>query len=118
MNQDAKKIVKIGSVSLLFLIIIIFVFIGSRDLIFGVKIKNVQIINIMDGSTTPGEIMRITGNAKNAINLSINGRIISIDQQGNFDETIALLLGYNIIDIKAEDKFKNSDEKNYKLILK
>ena len=118
MNQDAKKILKISSLSILFLFIVIFAFWGSKDLIFGVKIKKVDIVNIIDGSSTPGSIMRISGNAKNAIILTLNGREISVDQQGNFDETIALLLGYNIIEIKAVDKFGNSDKKDYKLILK
>ena len=118
MNRDAKKILKISSLSVLFLFIVLFAFWGSRDLIFGVKIRKVDIVNVADRSSTPGPIMRITGNAKNAITLTLDGRTISVDQQGNFDETIALLPGYNIIEIKAVDKFNKSDVKNYKLILK
>ncbi len=60
--------------------------------------------------------MKVTGNAKNATSLTLNGREISIDREGNFGETIALLSGYNIINIKARDKFGYIDEKNYKLI--
>jgi hypothetical protein len=82
-------------------------------LIFGVKIKNV---NIVDGTRFTESILEITGNAKNATKLSLNGREISIDQKGNFNETVALLLGYNVITIKAEDKFGYMDEKNYKVI--
>ena len=44
-NQDAKKIVKISSLSVLFLFIVIFAFWGSKDLIFGVIINDVNIIN-------------------------------------------------------------------------
>jgi hypothetical protein len=113
MQKDAKKIVKIVSLSLLFLFVIIFAFINSKDLIFGVKIKNV---NITDGEKFTGSLLRITGNAKHAVNLFIDDREISIDQGGNFDETVALLPGYNIISIKAKDKFGHSDEKDYKLI--
>jgi hypothetical protein len=61
-------------------------------------------------------VLEITGVAKNAINLTLDGREISVDQQGDFDETIALLSGYNIISLKAVDKFGNIDEKNYKLM--
>jgi hypothetical protein len=63
-------------------------------------------------------VLKVTGNAKNAIKLSLNGREILIDQAGNFNETIALLKGYNIVHIKAIDQFKYSDEKNYKIIYK
>lgn len=113
MNQDAKKILKIIGFSVFSFLIIIFAFFRSKDLIFGVKIKNV---NIIDGAKVTNGILEVKGNAKNATNLTLNGREISIDQQGNFDETIVLLIGYNIIDIKAEDKFGDTDEKNYKLI--
>jgi len=73
-------------------------------------------MDIVDGSTMTNNILNITGNAKNALDLTLDGREISIDQQGNFNETIVLLPGYDIITIKAEDKFGNIDEKDYKLI--
>jgi hypothetical protein len=113
MNTNAKKILKIAGLFLFFLIIVIFAFFRSKDLIFGVKIKNVS---ITDGATMTESVMRVDGNAKNATYLSLNGREISIDQQGNFGETIALLSGYNIVQITAKDKFGATDEKNYKLI--
>ena len=113
MRQDAKKIARILFLSILFLFIIVYGFFRSKDLIFGVKIKNV---NIVDGAKVTESILEITGNAKNAINLTLNGREISVNQQGDFDETISLLSGYNIINIKAQDKFGKVDEKNYKLI--
>ncbi len=115
MNADAKKILKIGSLSIFFIFIVVYALFRSYDLIAGVKIKNVSII---DGATVTESVQKVSGNAKNAINLSLNGREISIDQQGNFDETIALLSGYNIVTLKALDKFGNSDEKDYKLIYK
>jgi hypothetical protein len=111
----SKKIIKIVSLFIFFIFIIIYAIIGSKDLIFGVKIKNV---NVVDGATVSDNIVKLTGNAKNAINLTLDGREISIDQEGNFNETIALLPGYNIINIKAKDKFGYVDEKNYKLIYK
>ena len=113
MNQDAKKTLKIGLVSILFLFIVVFVFFNSRDLIFGVKIKNV---NLKDNLKVSESIFEITGTAKNAVKLSIDGREISVDQKGNFDETIALLSGYNLVNIKAQDKFGKIDEKNYKVM--
>ena len=113
MNNDAKKIVKIGGLSIFFLIIIVIAFFGSYDLIFGVKIRN---LNITNGEKVQESVLEITGNAKNAITLTLNGREISIDQAGNFAETIALLLGYNTVTIRAQDKFGYIDEKNYKLI--
>ncbi|MFA5095609.1 MAG: hypothetical protein WC447_03065 [Candidatus Paceibacterota bacterium] len=113
MDINAKKIFKIVSFSTFLLFIAIYAFFISKDLIFGVKIKEV---NIIDGTKVADNIVKITGNARNAVDLTLNGRVISIDQKGNFNETIALLSGYNIINIKAKDEFGNSDEKNYQLI--
>jgi hypothetical protein len=113
MSKDIKKIVKVSSLSIFFIFIIIYAFFISKDLIFGVKIRNV---NIQDGTTISENVIKITGNAKNAVKLTLNGREISIDQDGNFNETISLLLGYNIVTIKAEDKFGYIDEENYKLM--
>lgn len=113
MNQDAKKILKTAGISIFFLFIVIYAFFRSKDLIFGVKIKNV---NIIDGAKVTESILRITGNATKATFLSVDDREISINQEGNFGTTLALLPGYNIIKIRAQDKFGHVDEKNYKLI--
>lgn len=109
----SKKIIKIGWFFIFFIFIVIYAILGSKDLIFGVKIKNV---NLVDGAAITENTTKLTGNAKNAVNLTLNGREISVDQNGNFKETIALLPGYNIINIKAKDKFENVDEKNYQVI--
>ena len=127
MNQNIKKTIKIGGLSIFFILIIIFAFLGSKDLIFGVKIRNVNIAvpeallmenSISKASGTTSNIIKLTGNAKNAINLPLDGREISVDKWGNFNETIALLPGYNIIDIKAKDKFGYTDEKDYQIMYK
>jgi hypothetical protein len=104
---------KIIIVFVFFLLIALYAFWGSRDIIYGVKIRNV---NIADGATFTDSVLKITGTAKNAIKLVLDGREISVDQNGNFNETIALIPGYNIINIKAQDKFGYTDEKNYKLM--
>ena len=113
MRSDAKKILKVGLFSALIIFILVYAFIRSKGLIFGVTIKNV---NLKNGETVTENVLNIDGNAKNAISLSLNDREISVDQDGNFNETVLLLPGYNTVTIKAKDKFGNSDEKDYQLI--
>ena len=115
MTPNGKKIFKLGGLLVFFISISAYAVFISKDLLFGVKITNV---NIEDGSTLTEKIIKVTGNAKNAINLTLDGREISIDQAGNFAETVALSTGYNIIGLRAEDKFGYVDEKNYQLIYK
>lgn len=113
MESNAKKILKVGSLIVLFSFIFIYAFFRSKDLIFGVKIKNVNLVN---GARYAEDVIKITGVAKNATYLGLNDREISIDQAGNFSEDFALLSGYNILKIEAKDKFGHIDEKNYQLI--
>lgn len=115
MTQDSKKIIKISLISVFFILILGYALFVSKDLIFGVKIRDV---NLIDGATLTESVQKVSGNARHAIHLTLNGREISINQAGDFRETIALLPGYNIITIRAEDKFGYVDEENYKLILK
>ena len=113
MTDESRK-VKLVIFSVFFLFIIVYGFLRSTDLLFGVKIRGV---NITDGASVNESVMKITGNARNAINLALNAREISIDLEGDFEETVALLPVYNMISIRAVDKFGYEDEKNYKLIL-
>ena len=114
-NRDNQKFFRNIALGALFIFIALFAFFGSYDLIFGVKIKDVSIEN---GATVYESVERITGTAKHAVLLSLNGREISIDKEGNFDETIALSPGYNIISIEAKDKFGSRDQEDYQLIYK
>ncbi|MEK7175692.1 MAG: hypothetical protein AAB693_02750 [Patescibacteria group bacterium] len=114
------KIIKISFFSIFFIFIIIYVIFSSKSLIFGIKIKSQlstpENINIKDGEKITNNPLKITGNAKNAKNLTLNGREINIDPKGNFNESVSLLEGYNVINLTAKDKFGNTNIKNYKLM--
>src|SRR3989344_4131710 len=101
------------ALSFFFVFFEIYSLFGSIFLFSGVKIKNGT---ILDGTKVANNIIELTGNAKNAINLTLNGREISINEAGDFNETFVLLKGYNVINIIAKDKFGYVDEKNYKLM--
>lgn len=113
MKHNAKKIIKMSVLTMFFVFIVTYAFFRSYNLIFGVNLKN---INLKDGAGFDGNILNVSGNAKNAVYLALNDREISIDKDGDFSETIALLKGYNIVEIKARDKFGNVDQKDYQLI--
>jgi hypothetical protein len=117
-NADAKKILTIASFLALFLFILVYAVFRSSNLIFGVKIKNVDINGspLQSGATVTNNVLKVTGVAQNAVDLTLDGREISVDQAGNFSETVALLSGYNIISLRAVDKFGKTDEKDYQLI--
>lgn len=118
MNQPKmisfKKKLKIGTLTLLFLIVGVITFINTKDIIYG---TNIKITNVEDGQTFTEPFIKLSGVAKNFKNLSINDRKIFTDQTGIFNENLLLLPGYNIITIKGEDKFGKTRQKVYQLIL-
>lgn len=113
MAKDQKKIISWWLVGIFFVFILFYILFVSKDILFGVQLKN---INIKNGETYTEKLLYISGNAKNAINVSLNNHEIAIDQKGNWGETVALSTGYNIITLEAKDKFGNNDKKTFRLI--
>jgi hypothetical protein len=58
----------------------------------------------------------ITGVAKRVQDITLDGRSITIDDNGNFSETILLLPGYNIETIAAHDQFGHTTQKRLELV--
>jgi len=93
----------------------LFVFIGGfafmkMEFIF----KGVQIEAKIDRDNS--SIAQVKGNAKNATHLSLNGREIFIDKEGSFTEPVALLPGFSVMTLEAQDKFGNKAEKKFELV--
>jgi hypothetical protein len=83
----------------------------KMDFIFrGVKIT----ASINKSEVSP--LVKVLGKAKNATYISLNGREIFIDKDGNFTENIALLPGLSVITLSAEDKFGHVDEKKLEVM--
>ncbi len=58
----------------------------------------------VDGATMSDSLIEIRGTTKNALSLTMNGRLIAIDTTGRFFEQLLLSYGYNIIEIVASDR--------------
>lgn len=112
-NKNIKWWVGRISFMILFLIIGVFSYMKTDFLRKGVQITDAT-INIDQTSTS--SITRVSGNAKNAIYLSLNGREIFIDKDGTFNEPISLLSGLSIVTIDAQDKFGKTAEKKFEII--
>ncbi len=57
------------------------------------------------GTSTDKALVNIQGKAQNISFLSMNGEQIFVDEQGIFNEKLLLVPGYNIIEVKATDRF-------------
>ena len=115
MHNNLKKIFGMGSLFLFFAVIAGYAYYRSQALVKGVIL---EVSGIEDGALYKTSRIDISGVAKNAKYLSINNREITIDDSSKFNDTILLAKGYNIVTVKAEDKFGNKKEKDYQLVYK
>ncbi len=73
----------------------------ARFLILGPQIT----VNEKLPMTTASSTVRLAGSTANITRLHLNGRQIFTDQEGYFDELVALTPGVNIITVSAEDRY-------------
>jgi hypothetical protein len=109
-NKNIKWWVGITSCVALFAIILVF---GYEKMCFiwnGVKIE--ATINQEANSS----LLEVRGNAEKATHITLNGREIFIDKEGNFSELIAVLPGFSIVTLNAEDKFGKTFEKKFEIV--
>jgi len=99
-----------SSCVMLFAIIGVFSYMKMSFLFNGVQI--VANIERSEGNT----LAKVTGVAKNATYISLNGREIFIDKNGTFSEPIALIPGFSVVTIDAVDKFGKNKEKKFQIV--
>lgn len=76
----------------------------ARKVIEGPKIT---VISPTVGESVTDKLVTLSGTTENVKTLTINGRILYIDEQGNWNERLMLPPGYNIIELEGVDRFGN-----------
>lgn len=109
---NAKRLLTIGGSVLLCVLIVGYGIWISRDLLFGITSR---VSGITDGMATTESLISLEGRARRAGKVTLNGRMVAIDQKGSWTDTIALLPGYNVITITATDKFSRTKAASYRV---
>lgn len=91
----------------------LFVFGNIKDLIFGSPLR-VEIVP--DGTTLSEGFLPITGVAEHARTVSVNGRTLFIDREGNFSDGIILSPGYNVVEVALQNQFGKQTVRTYHLV--
>jgi hypothetical protein len=112
--EDGKLILKTLVITVFVLIILGYSIYQAQKIIHGPEIV---VTSPASGSTVRENSIEIVGTTKNISEISLNGRPIFIDESGKFSEKLMLYLGYNIIKLKAQDKFGAKTEKNHRACL-
>lgn len=114
MQINSRRFLKILLFSIIALVIGGYSYLKTKDYIAGPQIT---ITSPTSGSSVSNPLIEITGVTKNISFISLNDRPIFIDEKGNFKEKLLLYPGYNIMSIKAGDRYKRRVEKRLEIIL-
>jgi hypothetical protein len=104
-----------GIVLILIFFFIIYGLFKAENFLLGPKIV---IETPKNGQTFTSSAVEIEGQAKNISLFYLNGRQIFTDKGGKFKESLLLARGYNIIEVKAKDKFNREVKEIRELVLK
>lgn len=67
-------------------------------------------------SIEENRLVEVSGEATHISYLSLNDRQIYTDENGFFEEDLLLNVGYNVIQLKAKDKFNRSIERTIEVV--
>jgi len=109
------RILKASALGLLILVTLVFAFFKSHDLILGIRIS---IDSPSNGQTLSEPFVSIRGEARGNTLLTINGAKVLTDAEGKFEKELLLGLGYNVIEIKALDRFNRENKEVLELVYK
>ena len=105
---------KLGKWFFIILIILILTYFSTRifSFVIGPRIKIY--------TPLPGEIIKestffVKGNIQNAKYISINGKIISTNEKGDFKEELIVKAPYTLVVIEAIDKYGQRKEKTLEI---
>ncbi len=113
--MQKRRSLKVLLIIFVVLIIVGYTYYQSRALISGPKIT---IEYPKDGDSFDNSLVEIKGNTKNITRISLNDKIISVDETGSFNGKLLIYKGLNIIELRAEDKFGREVNKKLRLVLR
>jgi len=100
---DAKKILRIAIALIVIAIVGGYAYYRSSAFIRG---PVVAITSPQNGTTATSSIITVSGIARNISAITMDGRKIYIDENGNFSEKLLLHPGYNIITVAVRDRYE------------
>jgi hypothetical protein len=112
-RKDAKAWLKIVFFSGILILILGYSGFQARKIVEGPELTITS--PVVEGVMTD-PFVRVTGIAKNIREITLNDTPIYIDEQGNFNEKLVLIAGYNIIELEAKDKFNKQTKKTLELV--
>ena len=102
-------------VSIPVILILLYGLFEARVLLGSVRLK---VTGIEDGEIAEDRLIEVAGSADHASVVRINNRIIPVNKDGTFNETILLTNGINSVSFEAENRFGKTISKTYMVLLR
>ena len=99
---------------LLGLVFLLYIIFQARFLLLG---PQVSISSPQDGETA-GPVVTVSGQARNAAWISLNGRQIFTDEKGLWQEKLIVAPGLSIMTVTVRDRFGREEEESVRIIFK
>lgn len=115
MERNAKFILGLAIFILAAIAIGLYAYFQSREFIRG---PQVVITAPLSGSVLRESAVTVTGSAQNVATITLNDSPIFVDSDGHFSQKLLLLPGYNILTVKAQDRFGKKVAKTLELVYK
>jgi hypothetical protein len=107
------KLLKISIFTIVILIVVGYALFATHDFIIG---PTIVISEPLSGSTSSTSNIHIKGVVARIQDITLNGRSITIDDKGNFNESVLLAPGYNVFELIAKDKFGRQKDVRLELV--
>lgn len=114
-RYETKFYLKAIIISLFLVVLFGYGFFELWNYLFGPKII---ITSPANGISVSESLISIEGKVKNTKIITLNDRPIVIDEEGNFQEKVLLSYGYNVLFLKAEDRFNKKTEQKLQIVYK
>src|SRR3989344_3005573 len=108
MQWEGRRLARFGIIAIVLFGIIGYSLFEARFLIEG---PIVTVTGPKEGEVATSSLIEITGKAQNISDISLNDRKIFIDEEGHFSEQLLLSYGYNILTLKAKNRFGRETKK-------
>ncbi|MDD4803973.1 MAG: hypothetical protein PHN69_02255 [Candidatus Pacebacteria bacterium] len=114
-RHKTRRYIKIITIAVIAIIFVSYTLYEIQKVVIGPQI---EVLYPPNGTLVSNSFTEIYGIAKNTKEISLNDRNIYIDEQGNFKEELLLAYGYNVLVLKASDKFGRKTEEIVEVIYK
>ncbi len=72
----------------------------------------------VNGISVSESLITVSGQTKNIKEITLDDRPIVVDEAGNFNEKTLLSYGYNVLVLKAKDRFGKETEQKLQIVYK